>query len=294
VPIVRVFPEGTSGGYASEPPTADRGEIKGWTSGAARRMIRWLWSVETMALPSHGFAATLTTGGRPDTAAEWAEARHAFIKRARRLGLLSGHWVTEWTAAGRPHMHMALWMPHSTGMLLRRVRGELVLDWQETCDRYGWPSDNSAQVVKPITSGIGWSKYVSKHASRGVAHYQRQGIPPGWEKTGRLWGHWGEWPTRPPLEAELSDVEFARYKSLVSEHVDRERRLRDADTPRYVPPVGGVGEWVPHALAFGYLLRATEGRWQLQSELGKGSGNESRGFGVGFHQASDDTVGQER
>jgi hypothetical protein len=61
-----------------------------------------------------------------------------------------------------------------------------VREWLSLAAAYG--AGEVGQAVVPITGALGWSKYLSKHASRGVAHYQRQGTPPGWTKTGRLWG----------------------------------------------------------------------------------------------------------
>jgi hypothetical protein len=54
-----------------------------------------------------------------------------------------------------------------------------------------------AQHIKAMHAHHGWIWYVSKHASRGADHYQRQRheLPPGWQKSGRLWGKGGDWPT---------------------------------------------------------------------------------------------------
>lgn len=81
-----------------------------------------------------------------------------------------------------------------------------------------------AQAVVPITGAEGWLKYLSKHASRGVAHYQRQGVPAGWSKSGRLWGHGGAWPTSEPTAMVLDDPSFRRMRRLVRSYVIAEAR----------------------------------------------------------------------
>ena len=77
---------------------------------------------------------------------------------------------------------------HSVSTLGSRM----VDDWLEISSRYR--SGLSGQDCKPIDGVLGWLRYLGKHASRGAAHYQRSGHPEGWEKTGRLWGHVGDWP----------------------------------------------------------------------------------------------------
>ena len=69
MPVLKVYPSGASGGFSTSPPTArgPRGEVVGWSAGAARRLLAWLWSVDPHALPERGgISLTLTTGGRPD------------------------------------------------------------------------------------------------------------------------------------------------------------------------------------------------------------------------------------
>lgn len=93
------------------------------------------------------------------------------------------------------------------------VEAWLISTWCEVASAYrpGW----AAQVVKPITGAEGWLKYLAKHSARGVRHYQRQGTPPGWTGTGRLWGHGGDWPTIEPVAGVLDQASYWRTRRLV-------------------------------------------------------------------------------
>lgn len=137
-----------------------------------------------------------------------------------------------------------------------------------------------AQAVVPITGAEGWLKYLSKHASRGVAHYQRQGKPVGWTSTGRLWGKGGSWPTGEPVKVDLEGLTFHRFRRMVRGYVVAEARsaalaarpgsdearrawqrvarlrrlLRINDRGRSA--ARGVGEWLPQEAALMLALCA--------------------------------------
>jgi hypothetical protein len=97
-----------------------------------------------------------------------------------------------------------------------------VRTWLSLAAAYG--AAEVGQDVVPITGPLGWLGYLSKHASRGVAHYQRRGTPSGWTKTGRLWGKGGEWPVVEPVEAVISDVTMRRMRRLVRSYVVADAR----------------------------------------------------------------------
>jgi hypothetical protein len=67
-------------------------------------------------------------------------------------------------------------------------------------------------------------KYLSKHAARGVRHYQRQGKPVGWDKTGRLWGKGGDWPVVEPLRLQLTNDQAWRFRRLLKRHAIAQAR----------------------------------------------------------------------
>lgn len=79
-------------------------------------------------------------------------------------------------------------------------------------------------MVEPIEGALGWLQYTSKHADRGVAHYQRQGMPPGWLSMPQVWSRGGDWPVVPPLALSLEYAEFVRFRRLVRAYVMAERR----------------------------------------------------------------------
>lgn len=142
---------------------------------------------------------------------------------------------------------------------------------------------------------VGWLQYLSKHASRGAAHYQRamSTIPKGWQKTGRMWGHLGDFPTREPQGLELDDRDWfkfrrivrgwrlaqARGRKLFSE--DLGRRFLDEQTRRrriksarrmlqckdpLLSRCRGVSEWIPLVLGesmTGFLQNQTSRQVQL-------------------------------
>lgn len=260
MPTVRIWPGGSSGGFAgygsAEALAARdrRGDVRGWTAGSARRLVAFLWSVDATKLEGRsGWAVTLTMGGTPESAAQWHGARRAFQERMRRQGVELQQWIVEWTRKGRPHLHMALYGPG-------RLEVTALIAWLAICDKRGWPVSARAQHIVPITGTVGWLQYLAKHAARGIDHYQRQGAPPGWEKTGRLWGHLGEWPVTPPLEVELEPHQFWAYRRLCVGY--QKARMRAAGvSPRIWRKLGhrngdreqgaymGVSGWIPEAVA---------------------------------------------
>lgn len=274
---LRVFPGGTSGGFRGGGHRVNetkRGEVKGWTPGSSRRLVAWLWSINADALArDDGWAITLTCGTTPDSAEEWHAVRRAFQERLRRSGVELQHWVVEWTRKGRPHMHMAVYGPG-------RVDVHALVAWLDLCDKRGWPVSTKGQHIERITGVTGWLQYVSKHAARGVAHYQRQGAPPGWEKTGRLWGKLGAWPVELPIEVELDDAQFHRYRRLARRW--QQDRMRRAGVPAKVwhrlgrqygdPQKGrfmGISGWIPDAVSVTLIEYALEARTRIEYNEGE-------------------------
>lgn len=193
---------------------APRGEVNGWSESATRRNTAFLRSVYEPDLnppESHykAFAITLTLKDCPPTAEDWQSLRRSFLKRLERLGLVRCHWVTEWQRRGVPHLHGAVWLPDSV------TPSDIIDHWQALAEKYG--SKPQAQYINPITDAVGWFKYLAKHASRGVSHYQRSSnnIPEGWRKTGRVWGYTGDWPLRDAIQFYLDDSAFYQFRRIV-------------------------------------------------------------------------------
>lgn len=195
---------------AAIPPTMDperkiggqRGTIGGWSLAATRRNTEFLRSVDVSRLSGAGVALTLTLRDCPPTSEDWHRIRRAWIERIRRQGMVRLHWVTEWQRRGVPHLHCAVWWPDAYWI------GPAVQAWLDVAAPYG--AGIRGQHGRPIDGAVGWFQYLAKHASRGVKHYQRskEGMPEEWkERTGRVWGHVGEWPTQKPVEISMEGRE---------------------------------------------------------------------------------------
>jgi hypothetical protein len=243
---------------------AKRGVVEGWSVGAVRRNTAFLMSIREHELTGAGVAFTLTLRDCPPTSAEWHRIRKLWEVRMRRAGFLRLHWVTEWQRRGVPHLHGAIWFPD-------RYELRLPVDaWVAVAGGYG--AGPRGQFTRVIDGPVGWFQYLSKHAARGVRHYQRsaENIPAGWlERTGRVWGKSGEWPVRDAirfnLDGEAGDGGFFAFRRLV-----RSWRVADArasgDSYRLVQAramltchdkplrrVRGVSEWIPEDLTTAML-----------------------------------------
>lgn len=270
-----------AGGNA-RPVGGKRGRVEGWSAAAVRRHTRWLYSVDTDALTGYGWSPTLTLRECPPTPEDWTRLRDSYMTALRRSGiLLRAHWVVEWQRRGVPHLHMAVYV--SRDISEREARALLVDTWVRLASRYG--AGPKGQHLGRIDGPLGWLEYLSKHAARGVAHYQRQGKPDGWERTGRLWGYVGDWPTVEPLEVSITRREFYRFRRLVrswrvadaraalaaapagvqGEKARRAARRRIASARRMlqhpdpdISRVRGVSEWIPERLGLALLLVAAD------------------------------------
>lgn len=98
---------------------------------------------------------------------------------------------------------------------------DLLREWLAVAGRYG--ATRAGQRIDPVAGELGWLRYLSKHAARGVAYYQRQGKPDGWEKTGRLWGYGGEWLAGDSMRFDVDRAGSWRLRRLI-----RSWRVADA------------------------------------------------------------------
>lgn len=274
MPIVRSYRHGTSAGI---PPTRNdhmrgkRDTVAGWTDRSTRSNTRFLYSVDERELDGFGFALSLTVKDCPPTADDWHKARRAFLMRMSRMGMLRGHWLTEWQRRGVPHMHMAIWFPRGATHPLR-LRPLIVQHWCDVAEAYGAAA--RGQSVTTINNAVGWFQYLSKHAVRGLKHYQRssENMPAGWATTGRMWGHVGEWPTREATVFRLDFPGFVAYRRIVRgwRRADARKsgergRVRSARAMlkcnnRELSSVRGLSEWFPQSLNDAAMLNlATRG-----------------------------------
>lgn len=273
MPIGKLYRNGLTMGAGGNPKPVGgkRGKVEGWTSAAVRRHTRWLYSVDTEELDGYGWSPTLTLRDCPPTPEAWKRLREAYLVTLRRSGILvRAHWVVEWQRRKVPHLHMAVYF---TDVIPREAAERLLIDtWVRLASQYG--AGVKGQHLGEITGPLGWLEYLSKHAARGVAHYQRVGKPEGWETTGRLWGHIGDWPTADPIEVNLTRGEFFRFRRLVrswrvadarasfSAGSSSSRRIRSArrmlaSNDRRLSEVRGVSEWIPEDLGMVLLLVAS-------------------------------------
>ena len=235
------------------PVGGKRAIINGWSVSAVRRHTRFLYSVDTSQLSGQGYALTLTVRDLPESADEWAKAREAWIDRLRRLpGFIRLHWLTEWQKRGVPHMHCAAYFEDPLPS-----KDLPTLLWTMVCENRGWTAAGASQDSKPIDGATGWLKYLSKHAARGVKHYQRMGKPESWKKSGRLWGKVGDWPVQEPIRAELTRAQGFRFRRLAKAYVvaqAREKKQWESvsylrrmfkNSDRVISQVRGISEWIP-------------------------------------------------
>ena len=117
----------------------------------------------------------------------------------------------------------------------------VVQQWCEVASEYRpglW-----GQRVTAIAGPVGWLKYLSKHAARGVRHYQRQGKPAGWDKTGRLWGKGGGWPEVEPLRLLLTTNQGHRLRRLVKQYAIAQARAEALAYERAGKPAKAASKW---------------------------------------------------
>lgn len=226
MPVLKVYHHGFTAGV---PPTvnnhlrAKRGDVGGWSEQSIRSNTRFLYSVTEKDLTGVGYALTLTLCTCPQSHDDWKRLRNAYFDRLRRMGMVRLHWVTEWQRRGVPHLHAAVWFetppePPSNPLRLDPIPRKLIDHWISLTDPDSPRPAVKAQHVAPIRDSVGWFKYLSKHAARGLSHYQRspEGIPPAWKnKTGRMWGHLGTWPTREAIRLELDHGGWFAFRRLI-------------------------------------------------------------------------------
>jgi hypothetical protein len=271
MPVLTVYRHGGKGGVApmkNSHVRALRGDVSGWSTGAARRNTQFLMSIKEAELSGSGFAVTLTLRDCPPSGDAWHRIRKAWTMRMQRLGMVRLHWVTEWQRRGVPHLHCAIWF--AEGCPLEVARFWTVQSWLDLAGQYG--AGPRGQFVHPITGPVGWFQYLSKHAARGVAHYQRsaENMPEGWKsRTGRVWGKWGDWPVQAEVRINLQDQHgdggwfayrrlcrswrYADARSAGDAYRIRSARamLRCSDQGR--SRVIGVMEWMPYEVQMAML-----------------------------------------
>lgn len=269
MPVITVYQHGQSSGtppMRNDHVRAKRDDVMGWSDKTARSNTRFLQSVVLDSLTGHGFAFTLTLRDCPPEHSDWHRIVKAFIKRLQRMGLIRLHWVTEWQRRGVPHLHGIVYFPESADRQGIPLHAQIIYHWCQVAQIYvcaPW-----AQHINPISNSLGWLQYLAKHASRGAKHYQRssESIPPGWKKTGRMWGKWGDWDIADPSRFYVSRQANWSYRRLVRSYrksvsrddgngfaIKASRRMLKCNL-RTLSEVRGTSGWVPEAVTM-QLLR---------------------------------------
>ena len=228
--MIRILPNG--GTVYTQSPTSKtiptRSECTGWSRSISRRNTDFLLSVDAEHLTGTGYALSLTIRDCPPTPQAWHATRRKFVERLRRSGMIRLHWLTEWQRRGCPHLHAAVWLSDCTDPR------EIIRHWRQSAK--GLHAGPFSQDAKLITGVVGWFEYLAKHAARSVSNYQRspENIPSEWGgKTGRMWGHLGDWPTSEQKQIEAPARVESQYRRLMVRYqmgkarrqLDRERFL---------------------------------------------------------------------
>lgn len=210
--VLKLYPNGiTAGKPGLNTNIQKRGLTQGWTPAVSRRMTKWLYSVGIPKLTGSGYSFTFTIKDCPPTSEDWKKLVFRLAKRFDRLSSIRLHWLTEWQRRGVPHLHGCVYFDNEN------VTSSRIVDCWIECSKQYSPSRLS-QNVKPIFDETGWYKYLSKHAVRGVIHYQRnsKNIPAEWKgNTGRMWGKRGDWGVTEPISFNVDNKSYNRFRRII-------------------------------------------------------------------------------
>lgn len=287
--VISLYRHGATAGVPpmkNDHQRAKRGAVGGWSEGSTRRNTQFLYGVREKDLDGVGFAVTLTVRDCPPDSDRWHKLRRQWEKRMTRAGMLRLHWVTEWQRRGVPHMHVAIWWPEEVVSKLgtNGIKEKMHGDWVTLAVEYG--AGFRGQRSERITGVVGWFQYVSKHAARGVKHYQRspENIPPAWlEKTGRMWGKSGHWPVQERVVVYLDDQPDGDRGWYAYRRLCRSWRVADArasaDVRRLrlartmlkangaaLSRVRGLSEWIPGSISVAMLINLAMRGFQIKQE----------------------------
>ena len=293
MPTATVYAHGFNMGQAGRNDTPPpRGLVTGWSEASIRRNRNFLYAVDVDALKAcPGLALTLTVRDLPPTAAEWSRLRDNFLFCLRREGFAFLHWLTEFQLRRVPHLHMAVFLlPGSSEDQAIRFAGAAFRHWLRLAAPYN--ASPKAQYMNLIYDALGWNQYQSKHAARGLHHYQRSqaSLPPSWRgaSAGRMWGKLGNWPLCPEFKLQLDLKAFAFMRRVIrswrladarqallkaKRPQDRQsaiRRIRSARRmllcpDRRLSSVRGISEWLPQKETLRVLALASSLGYQIES-----------------------------
>ena len=298
MPVLKLYQNGLTGGVPPRlvnPAPVPRGDCSGWSAKSSRGNTRFLYSVRSAELsigsdgsPLLGLALSFTLRDCPPSHQDWLMLRLALFHRMRRRGLYRLHWLTEWQKRGVPHLHAAAWfdlataeswmLKHYPGLPIEAFPVIIKADWLQITAPYR--SSVQGQNIDLIRNDLDWLQYLSKHAARGAAHYQRAigSHPVGWQKTGRMWGHLGCFPVSEPLGLSLDNPGWFQFRRIVRrwrianarQGKDPARRIRSARrmlkcSEFHLSRVRGVSEWITLHLGMSILHFLSISGYSLES-----------------------------
>lgn len=213
---ISILPNGSTSGNPNplgNPNPPKRKQTTGWSPSVSRRLRNWLYSVPIETLDGFGVSFTLTLRDCPPTSDDWADLRDQLFKRLFRAGCIRLHWVTEWQARGMPHLHGIAYFQN-------KVSQSLIPDHWCSIAHNLYGAESWCQDSKLIHDVSGWLQYLSKHSAKSISNYQRspENVPEGWLKTGRVWGHRGEWKTREAMLFSIDQAGFYQYRRICKKH----------------------------------------------------------------------------
>ena len=221
---LRLYPSGFTTFQPSPGNSSNFGNRRasaGWTAATTRALVRFLYSVDFAAITGELHSFTLTVRHCPHAPDDWIRVRKAFFRRLAHRGSQTLLWLTEWQRRGVPHLHGIVVLPSSFPPV------DFLLQWLGAAKEF--EPNQRAQVLRHIYDPVGWSEYLGKHSARGVQNYQRSNanIPPGWcGKTGRMWGHRGQFPTREPIDLDLAPAQFFMLRRILRLRAISQARAR--------------------------------------------------------------------
>lgn len=275
---------------AFQPP--ERTETKGWTRNVARRNEQRLQQIDFAHVDGVPAFVTLTMPSK-QMADVSAAMFHAWLKRwlqfMKRHGMLHYYWILEFQATGNPHLHVLVWLDHTSEPL---EQYKALRSWVNMLNKSGVGARQQAQIWESIDVGGELTvdgetvpahpervlMYLAKHAARGVAHYQRQlsNMPADWQhRSGRVWGHDRGLPLRDAESVEVDYPTFWRYRRLVRSWRLAEARAVEDPRRRAVAisaargmlrwsdpseaPYRGISAWIPADVSRRLLDAAEKG-----------------------------------
>lgn len=273
----------------------ERTNCGGWTRNVARRNEQRLQQVDFEAIDGVPAFVTLTMPSQQMnevSAKQFHSWLNTWLVYMRRRGCVHYYWILEFQGSGNPHLHVIVWltdwrtggakggyMTHSwvsESGVVEQYRA--LAYWAKMLNGDGIAAKVDAQNFQLVETGSHavdgkvldlatperLLMYLTKHAARGVAHYQRQieNMPEDWKySSGRMWAHDRALPLHEQQDVECDYQTFWAYRRLVRRWrcseahaigdsdrrcaaISQARRMLKCSRPD-ISPYRGVSAWIP-------------------------------------------------